>query len=336
MKYQLNLQQFAEEGEGAAIPATAGAETATAAENTEPVTVNAGDTLTDGTAVSSQVAAEMNKQMARHPELQNVYGKGLKQKGQKAPAPTTENAQPTAKTAEQRWEELKKGEMAEFYGRDVQAAIQDRFKNQADAGKQLEALEPMLEVFRQRAGVTTNEELIQQVMDDDSLYEEAASEAGMTIPAYRQFMQLKQERDAAQEREQQSIQQKMLEEHWAKMSQQAEELKKQVPDFDLVAELQNDPTFLRLTSPEVGVSVEDAYFARHRKEMMPQAIAAGMERAKEQMGQTLQARRNRPVEGAMKARGQAAADFNRDPRSIPLSDRKKIYDLIHKGVMKWG
>ena len=340
MKYRLNLQQFAEDGEVAAAAEPAGAETAPAAEN-EPMTVSAGDTLADGTAVTSQVAAAMNKQMAKHPELRDVYGKNVKQNGPKrqqaagVPAPTTEAA-PEGETIEQRWEKLRKGEFAEQYGRDVQAAIQERFKNQADTAQQMKALEPMLQVLRERAGVSTNEELTKYILDDDSLYEDAANAAGMTIPAYREFMQIKAERDEAVQREQQSIQNQMLEQHFAKLNQQAEEFKKQLPSFDLMTELQNDPKFVQLTSPEVGLDVQTAFFALHKDEMMPQAMAAGMERAKQQMSQTIQAQRQRPVEGAMKARGGAAADFSIDPRNLSPQERRKVYDLIHKGRMKWG
>ena len=335
MKYQLNLQQFAEDGEVAAVPESTGAETAPAAENTEPVTVNAGDTLADGTAVSSQVAAAMNKQMAKHPELRDVYGKNVKQGGPKRQQ-AAEAPAPEAETIEQRWEKQKKGEFAELYGRDVQAAVQERFKNQADTAQQLKALEPMLQVLRERAGVGTNEELTKYIMDDDSLYEDAANAAGMTIPAYKEFMQIKAERDEAVQQQQRSIQDQMLSQHYAKLTQQAEEFKKQLPSFDLNQELQNNPKFFQLTSPEVGLDVQTAFFALHKDEMMPQAMAAGMERAKQQMSQTIQAQRQRPVEGAMKARGGAAADFSIDPRNLSPQERRKVYDLIHKGKMKWG
>ena len=342
MKYKLNLQEFAEGEEVAAGTAEASAETATAAEGTtEPVTVNAGDTLADGQVVSPQVAAAMNKQMERHPELKKVYGQNLRrgQKGQMstAQAPQTAGNAPGAeKTIEERWEEAKNGEFAELYGRDVKGAVQDRFKNQADSQAALKTLEPMLDVLRQRAGVESNEELVKYIMDDDSLYEEAASEAGMTTKAYKEFLQIKQERDAAQQREQDNIQQQMLYNHYQGLCKQAEDFRKQVPTFDLDKELQQNPKFAILTSPEVGIDVGTAFIALHKDEIMPQAMKYGMDRAKEQMGQTIQAQRARPAEGAMKNRGGQAADFNYDPRAMTPQERRKIYDLIHKGKITWG
>ena len=338
MKYKLNLQMFAEEGE-TAVPEAAAAETAPAAEQpAEDFRISEGDILADGQPVTSQVAAAMNKQMARHPELRKVYAQNRKQgaQAQAAQANQGQTAPAAEKTAEERWNEAKKGEFAEFIGRDIQNAVRDRFKNQQDVSEQLNALEPMLKVLRERAGVESNEELIHHVMDDDSLYEEEASEAGMTVAAYRQFMEMKAERDAMQQREQESIEQQMVRDHFNKLVQQAEEFKKQFPDFDLQQTLQSDPNFVRLTSPNVGLSVRDAYFALHHDELAPQMMAYGMERAKQQMGQTIQAQRRRPAEGAMKTGGQPTADFNVDPRSLSRPERNKLYQLIHAGKVKWG
>ena len=52
---------------------------------------------------------------------------------------------------------------------------------------------------------------------------------------------------------------------------QGEKLKATFPGFDLRAELQN-PTFQRLTSPEVGIDVETAYWTIHRNELQTAAM----------------------------------------------------------------
>lgn len=339
MEFELNLQRFAEEGTGAAIPDAAGAETAPAAESTTgDFTVNAGDSLANGQVVSSQVAAEMNRQMARHPELRKAYGQSLK-RGQTGPAAdgqaAGQNVQGAEKSVEDRWNEAKKGEFADLYGRDVANAVQERFKNQKDAKAELDKLGPMLNVLMERAGVKSVDDLVNHVMDDDSLYEEAAEEAGMSVAAFKQFKALEAQRDEALKREQQSMRDQMLQKHFSSLAKQAEEMKKQFPDFDLQKELKNE-NFFKLTTPEVGISVRDAYFAIHHDELAPQMMAYGMERAKQQMGQTLQAQRRRPAEGAMNAQSNQAADFNVDIRAYKPSERRKIYDLIHKGKMTWG
>lgn len=335
MGYWLNLQQFAEEG-AAAAPEAAGAETAGAAGGSDPSgtaqaaegtgPVMAGEQLADGQTVkNAQVAAALEKQMKRHPELRSVYGKG--RPAQQAQA---ENAEAAEKSIEDRWNEAKKGEFAELYGRDVQNAVRERFKNQQNQQGQLDRLEPMLKVLRDRAGVGSNDELIKQVMDDDSLYEEAANEHGMTIPAYREFMKAKEQLEQYQQQENQRQETMRIQQHFGKLREQEAAMKQMYPDFSLEKELK-DPNFMRLTSPDVGISVEDAYYAVHHRELAPQMMAYGMERAKQQMGQTIQAQRSRPAEGAMKAQGQPAAAMKLDPRQMTRKEREEIKRQVRLG-----
>ena len=334
MMIKLNLQLFAEgpaapaggaEASGAEAAPASGAETAAA--EVQPGPIAAGDTLPDGSRVAdARVAAALEKQMKRHPELRNVYGKG--QPVQTEPAAAE---QPAEKSPEERWNEIRNGEFKEFYGRDVQNAIQDRFKNQKAAADELNKFEPMLKVLRDRAGVDSNDALMKQILDDDSLYEEEANAKGMTVPAYREFMQMQQRMEEIQQREQESIRENQLREHFGRLQQQAEAMKQLYPDFDLQKELQN-PAFLRMTSPEGGISVEDAYYAIHHKELAPQMMAYGMQRAKQQMGQTIQAQRQRPVEGAMRQQGQPAAEVKIDPRNLTKQERKSI----RRRVMELG
>lgn len=326
---KLNLQQFAEEGaaapaEAGAAEATGAAETAPAAE-AAPAALNAGDTLADGSRVqNAQVAAALERQMKRHPELRSVYGKGQPVAAQQA------GAEAAAPSIEDRWNEAKKGEFAELYGRDVQNAIRERFKNTQDTQGQLDKLEPMLKVLRDRAGVENNDELIKQVMDDDSLYEDAANEHGMTVNAYKEFMKAQQQLQQYQQQEAQRQELQRTTQHLDKLRQQAENMKQMYPDFNLEQELQ-DPRFLRLTSPNVGISVEDAYYAVHHKELAPQMMAYGMQRARQQMGQTIQAQRSRPAEGAMKTQGQPAAEVHVDPRQLTRKEREEIKRQVRLG-----
>lgn len=326
----LDLQYFAEEeAAAAAAPETAGesgAETAaeTGAENAP---VMAGDTLADGTKVpNARVAAALEKQMKRHPELRKVYGRGQAN----APADGAGN-QPTGKTIQERWDELKKGEFKDLYGADVKAAVNDRFKNQNDATQQLEAMQPMLQALMQKAGVESVEELSQMILDDDSLYEEAAEEAGMTVERYKEFKALQEEHDRRAAQDEQDREQAFWRDHFEHLAEQAEALKAKFPNFDLKAEIEGNETFRRLTAPGSGVSLEDAYYAIHRRELEPQLMAYGMNRARQQMGQTIQAQRQRPAEGAMQSRGQTAADMKLNPAAMTRKERDRIRNLVHRG-----
>lgn len=342
--HAMNLQLFAEEGAAAAAPAPAGggAETGNAADTGSIAgELRVGDTLGDGTQVTdAKVAAALNRQMNRHPELRKVYGQNQKQAAQAQQA----QAAPQQGEPEQvnqpdelqaRWDAAKKGEFKELFGNDVQKAIKDRFKNQADATQQLTAVNEELGKYKkitgllmQKAGAENFDEFSQMVEDDDSLYEEEAEAMGMPVEAYKNFRKLQEEHDAAIAREQRAEERERNMQHLAGLQQQAEEMKQMFPNFDLQSEMAN-PEFFRLTAPG-GITVKQAYMALHGDELIPQLMGYGMQRAQEQMGQTLQAQRSRPAEGAMSAKNQAAAEPALNPASLARGERNKIKEYVRK------
>lgn len=334
----LDLQWFTEVtggGEAAAAPAAetgAGSETAAVTNATKQTApVQAGDTLPNGQKVASaKVAAELERQMKRHPELRKVY------QAQANPAQQAEaQNQPQEMTIQQKWEAAKKGEFKELYGADVQAAVKERFKNQDDARQQLDGMQPMLQALMRKAGVDSVEELQQLIMDDDSLYEDEAEEAGMTVERYKEFRALQDEHDRRAEQDRQDQERAFWDDHFRNLANQAVELQKVFPDFDLKAELQNE-TFKRMTLPGSGVSLEAAYYAVHHKELEPQIMAYGMRRAREQAGQTIQAQQKRPAEGAMANRGQVAADMKVDFSKLTRKERDAYRARVHSGLEKGG
>lgn len=340
----MDLQFFAEEGAAAAAgaPESGGgtADPGMAAETQVPEgPIGVGDTLADGQKVqSAQVAAELERQMKRHPNLRNVYrGKGAAATAAAAPAApepaqeTQEDEQTPDENAiqQQEWDELKKGRFRDLYGADVQKAVQERFKNQQNLQQQLDDLQPMLQAAMKLRGVNSVDELKESILNDDSLYEQEAEEKGMTIENLKAFKQIEAENSRLREQERQSYEQIQLQRHFEGLIQQAQELKKEFPDFDLDRELQN-PDFFRLTKPGVGVKVRDAYFAIHHNELAPQMMAYGMQRAQQQMSQTIQANARRPVEGATRSQG-TAADMKIDPRRMTRAERDEIRKQIHAG-----
>ena len=142
-KITLNLRMFEGEGGAGAAPAAAGDGAGQAAEIPTGV-------LEDGTQVDDRLAARMRKQEAkRKARGQSPLYQGAKlAQGQQETTPETEpageNAEKPANDLETRWNELKKGEFRDLYGRDVQNTIQERFKNQQAASEELEQLRPML------------------------------------------------------------------------------------------------------------------------------------------------------------------------------------------------
>lgn len=323
-KLIMDLAFFGEEGAGAPAAVTGDAGSATA--ETVAPDAGGGNPPAAPESVSPRIASEMERQKRAHPER---FAK-------QADAPTQASPEEAAEADLQaRWEAAKKGEFAKLYGQDVQAAIRDRFKNQQADSQELERyrnLEPMMKVLRERAGVESDEELMAQVLDDDSLYEDAANEAGMTTAAYKEYLKFREEHDQHVREAEEQQQREAVGRHYQNLTQQAQALKQKFPNFDLDKELQN-PEFLKLTSPAVGVDVEAAYYAIHYNELAPQMMAYGMQRAKSQMAGTIQANGTRPREGGLN-NPSPAANMTPNFKALGRAERNKIYEMIHSGRNK--
>ena len=189
---------------------------------------------------------------------------------------------------------------------------------------------PAVDLLAQQRGIDQGdyEAFAKSVAEDDSLVEEKAAEEGLTVEAYRTQQRLLAENRAYREQEEQREQEAEFREHINNLVAQGEDPKKRFPDFDLFTELQN-PTFKRLTAPNSGCTVEAAYFAVHHSELEPQLMGYGIQRAQQQISQTIQANRQRPVEGAMKTA--QPANIAMDPRMMTRNERQKLIERARRG-----
>ena len=286
-------------------------------------------TLEDGTVVDNRLAARMNEQARKRRnrgESAEVAMPAAQPEAQTLPqAAEKPEAEPNL---DDEWIEAKKGKFKEQYGRDIKAAIDERFKNQKDANDQLNAMKPMLDALMKKAGVNSVDELQKMILDDDSLYEEEAEEMGMPVEAYKNYKRLQDEHDALEQQKAQYEEEQRLRAHFANLAQQAEQMKQTFPNFDLRTEMENE-TFRRLVAPNSGLDVHSAYFAVHHAELEPQAMAYGIQRAQQQISQTLQANRARPDEGAIK--GGQPANVAIDPSKMSRPERQKLIERARRG-----
>ena len=120
-----------------------------------------------------------------------------------------------------------------------------------------------------------------------------------------------------------------MRQHFSALEKQAEAMKETFPDFDLRTEL-NDPVFVRLTSPMVGLSVEDAYFAVHHREI----TEANAQAAAEALGNSVQAGRSMPQENGSIRRGTPEGGY-RPLAELSPEERKLRMDLIRSGKLRF-
>ncbi len=106
------------------------------------------------------------------------------------------------------------------------------------------------------------------------------------------------------------------------LKQQAETMKKNFPDFDLARELENRE-FLKLTAPHTGLSLEEAYYALHHRELAENLSKAATLSAAKSVSSG--AARPRELKG-----GQAALNSSGDPRQMSRQEREELKKRIYQ------
>ena len=304
----LNLQLFAGEGAGA-TGGEGGGEGAATGDNV--ATVDAGQRLRE-LGVPEDKIRRRARYAAKAPETQaktEEEPKAAENTEQDAAAenPTEEKTETPARMS---WDEI----MADpEYNKQMQAVVQSRLKSAKGAEEALAKLTPALELLARKHKLDPSnmdyEALTKAISDDDSYYEDKALQMGTSVETAKKIDQ--QERDTARQKkaEELSIQEQKIRNHFTGLEQQALEMKKIVPNFDLQTELKN-PAFLRMTSPNVGISVRDAYYAVHHDEMQTAAMQATAKATAQNISNNIQARQRRPDENGISGQAPSATTFD--------------------------
>ena len=257
-------------------------------------------------------------------------GKAQEQKQEQAAAannPTEEKK--TDSPARMSWDEIMKDPE---YNKHMQATMQSRLRSAKGAEEALGKMAPALELLARKHGQDPAkidyDALAKAISDDESYYEDKALEMGVSIETAKRIDQ--EERDTArqQREEARTLEEQKFQNHIMKLEQQGEALKKVFPNFDLRTELRN-PTFARLTSPNMGMSVEDAYYAVHRKEIDAARSQVIAQKTAQKISNSIQAGSRRPNENGTS--GQAPSVTTFDYRTASREQREAFKKRIRSG-----
>lgn len=208
----------------------------------------------------------------------------------------------------------------------IQAAISRRFKAANAIAQQIKNMAPMFRLLGDRYGVQPGEDgqydlsaISTAVMGDTALFEEYADRHGFVDAesaraAFQRDTELDGFRAEKAQRERELLakqEQEQRDAFFNDLHQQGEALKATFPDFDLSRELKNEQ-FSRLIS--AGLSVEDAYWGAHRKELTAGAMSHAAQRAAQGVAETVMAGKMRPPEvgAGVSPAVQTSASFTKD------------------------
>ena len=283
----------------------------------------------DATGVQAPDAGE-RKQKRVNPLANVKYGV---QPQQEEAATVTDEAANTANQndVKKSFKDLIKGEYKAEADAWAQEMIRNRFKQNGEMEEKLNAMNPLLEALGKMHNVdpTDIKQLTNVILDNDSLYEDEAVQRGMSVEALKAVKQMERENEQLKQREQQSIAEQRMRQHFDNLARQGDEVKKLYPGFDLMAEMQN-PEFARLTAPGVGVDVRTAYEVVHRDQMRGAEMQFAAQKSAERMANAVRANGMRPVENGMNSQ-QTASPVKTDPRTLTKADLAEISKRVARG-----
>ena len=326
---KLNLQLFAGEGTG-----DSGGEAATSGEN---ATVAAEQRLRELGVPEDKIRKRVSKFASKMPQ-QAAKTEPAAQKAEEtnvvsAPTQDTPTEETKETPARMSWDEIMKDPE---YNAKMQETMRNRLKTAKTAEENLNKLTPTIELLARKYNLDPNnidyEALNKAVNDDDDYYENKALEMGVSVETAKKID--RQERDNAREQAQaeRTIQEQKIQQHFIKLEQQAEAMKKVFPNFDLRTELQN-PAFARMTHPNVGISVEDAYYAVHRNEIQTASMQVAAQKTAEKISNAIQAGSRRPDEAGTSSQAPSVStfDYRNASREQREALKKRIRDAAARG-----
>ena len=310
--FKLNLQLFAEgagtsgTGEGGGQATTGDNATAAAEQRLRELGVPEAKIRKS----ASKVASKMPTQTAKTADVEKKEETNVESAATEV-KPTTEDAKDANdSTKRMSWDEIMKDPE---YNKEMQAVVRSRLKSEKSAEEALGKMAPAIEVMARKYGLDAKnmdyDALAKAINDDDAYYEEKALEMGVSVETAKKVDQMERDTERQKAQNERTIQEQRIQQHIIKLEQQGEALKKVFPNFDLRTELKN-PAFARMTSPNVGISVEDAYYAVHRNEIQTAAMQVTAQKTAEKISNAIQSGSRRPDESGASSQAPSVSTFD--------------------------
>lgn len=238
--------------------------------------------------------------------------------------------------AEETYESLIKGKYKADHDAYIAKLMDGRFKAARQTERRLGQMQPIVEELAKHYNVQSDDlaGLMDRLSQDKRFYEEQALREGVPVELIMQREQLNRRQAAidAQERRYQQESQRRLED--SRLLQQAVQLKAEIPEFDLDAEL-NNPVFKRMVR-ESGVPVRAAYYAVNhdkleeaRRQQQAEALRSVARDTVRKVSNAVASGSHRPVENGVGSN--AAGTIRSDPSLWTREERREVNRRAHRG-----
>lgn len=255
-----------------------------------------------------------------------VYGKQPDAGAAKAdPAVSGTVTSDTREAKRAEFERLIQGEYKDLFTERTQGIINRRFKQTQQLEAQAEKTAPILEMLGQKYNLknASPEEIMAAIEKDDSYWEEAADEAGLTVDQYKYMKKLERENESVKLFKQRQESEQQANEAYQAWLNEANEVKAEYPDFDLAKEVRGNKQFGELL--RAGVGVKTAYEVCHVDDIKRSAA----QRAAQSTAQNIRNKANRPRENGTAARN--GVIFKQDVSKLTRADRAAAVRAAQRG-----
>ena len=220
------------------------------------------------------------------------------------------------------FESLVAGKFKDQYEKKLKAAMDRRFKKADAAEKYNQSVKPLVEEIAAKYGITDGnvDAILTQFRADKTNYEAEALEKGIPVDAVRQMRELERQNRILTQARDEAFQEQQRRAEFNRFMQQADEVKQKYPAFNVENEM-NDSAFMAMI--HAGVSVENAYVARHSDEILSQTIPYAINKATEKVTNAVKANGKRVLEGGAGNAAPAAVSDTHKPVSEMNSDEIK-------------
>ena len=248
---------------------------------------------------------------------------------------TAQERKPEIKDKKAAFRELIDGEYKQEFTDYFQETFDRRHKDAKANEEKLSAISPLLDTLGARYGLDgDNVEALQKALDADlSFWENAAAEKGVTVDQYKQMVllerenaQLKAVQARYEEQRAESERERQAREQVTRWHAEAEELKKEFPEFDLQTEAQNE-SFVGML--QAGVPMANAYRVAHWQEIESGIVSRAAKNAEQQVVAAIRSGQSRPTENAGNATN--AVVVKSDPSKWTDADWKEVKKRVRRG-----
>lgn len=310
------LQLFAD-GAGSGTGAASGEGSAAGPATTGDTSVDAGhQRLRELGVPEARIRKPRAKQPSAIPEGAIRFQNQQNQTAPQAAAANDQKAQTETAPSRMTWDEIVKDPE---YNAELQKIIKSRIKDEGQHKAILDTLDPAIKHLAKEHGLDPeNVDHIALVNAITGVYEDKALEKGTS-----------KETEMRLDQAQRTLEREKNLKHFQKLEEQGAALKAIYPNFDLRAELRN-PVFARLTSPDSGLSVEDAFYAVHRRELQARSMQVASDQTRQMISNAIQSGTHRPDESGTAAQAPSVSKF--DYRKATPAQRNAIKAEIRKAA----